>query len=174
MGRARTRRRRRRARRARNRRSRAGSPCAITRKEVDDAAGTAETPASLGRGLGALAALTRKLIAHKRDAIAARAKAARLSEDYAKQLEAAAEEVLAADQAASAPRTAARINQGNLDRADGVNLHLLGEIIHTFDAAHELDPSVPRLVPIATRRLLGSDKRKKAAAPTAPPEPAVL
>ena len=46
------------------------------------------------------------------------------------------------------------MTQGALDAEDGANLLLLGHIVQVFEAAHDLDPTIPRLVPIATRRLL--------------------
>ena len=49
--------------------------------------------------------------------------------------------------------------QAELDWLDGVNLQVLDEVVHAFEAAHDLDPSIPRLAPIATRWL--SSKRSK-------------
>ncbi|HLM74359.1 MAG TPA: hypothetical protein VK459_16755, partial [Polyangiaceae bacterium] len=46
-----------------------------------------------------------------------------------------------------------------LDRADGINVLLLGQLIRAFDGAHNINPTVPRLVPISTRRLF--NRRKK-------------
>ncbi|WP_437326816.1 hypothetical protein [Sorangium sp. So ce381] len=52
--------------------------------------------------------------------------------------------------------------RGDLDRADGINLILLEQIVRVFERANEQDPTIPRLVPIATRRLFSRSTRKKA------------
>lgn len=51
--------------------------------------------------------------------------------------------------------------QGEIDFLDGVNLHLLSMVIAAFEAAHDVDGTIPRLTPIATRRALGKSRRGK-------------
>ncbi|MFS8066898.1 MAG: hypothetical protein ACMG6S_11055 [Byssovorax sp.] len=143
------------------------------RKRVDDRTGTAETAEALAQGLEAQATLMREFLTHKKDTIATRAKLYRMTEARAVKLDEAA---LAAGEtaAAAAARSVARVRQLEIDFLDGVNLHVLGEVIHAFEGAHDMDASIPRLVPIATRRLLAKHGGRKSAAggeaPAAAPE----
>lgn len=47
-------------------------------------------------------------------------------------------------------------------------IYLLGLVIHAFEAAHDIDPTVPRLVSIAPRRPLIGHK-SSVRAPAEPP-----
>ncbi|MBI5495033.1 MAG: hypothetical protein HY904_08385 [Deltaproteobacteria bacterium] len=138
------------------------------RTRVRTAMGTAETFETLANGLEAAAKVAREFLQTRDTDLAARVKLARLSEAYAARVEAAGKQVREKGRAAAAPSTG-RVAQGELDYLDGLNLHLLSEIIHAFDAAHDLDPTIPRLVPIATRRLLG--RRNRADGTPAAPAP---
>jgi hypothetical protein len=109
-----------------------------------------------------LAGLVRTFVGSPDPGVSTRAKMATLDEDYARELEAGAALVLKTGNEAAAPRTGTT-NQRELDRMDGINLHVLAEVIHAFDAANEKYADVPRLVPISTRRLLGKRNRKAAA-----------
>jgi len=133
------------------------------RKRVDDRTGTAETAEALAQGLEAQAALMREFLGHKKDSIATRAKLYRMTEARAVMLDEAAKNVRETAIAADA-RSVAKVRQLEIDFLDGVNLHVLGEVIHAFEGAHDMDASIPRLVPIATRRLLGKHGARKAAA----------
>jgi hypothetical protein len=133
--------------------------------KVDGATGTAESGTALAKGLSELAKLGHKLLAHKKDAVAGRAKLMRLDAPYVAAIEAAAAEVSDTAEQAAARSGGKAVTQGALDREDGVNALLLGHIIDMFEAAHDLDPTIPRLVPIATRRLFGKHTRTTKAAP---------
>ncbi|WP_437647195.1 hypothetical protein [Sorangium sp. So ce362] len=54
-----------------------------------------------------------------------------------------------------------KVTSGDLDRTDGINLSLLEPIVRVLERANEQDPTIPRLVPIATRRLFSRKIRKK-------------
>jgi len=54
-----------------------------------------------------------------------------------------------------------KATQANLDLHDGINVVILGQIIRAFERAHDLDPTIPRLVPISTRRLFNRKPAKK-------------
>ena len=119
-----------------------------------------------------LAKTARDLIKHTKDGVAMRVKLSRLDERYAAKLEAAADAVESATRDATTAR-AKKIQQGGIDLLDGKNLALLSHVIHAFDEAHELDSTIPRLVPIATRRYIGNPRKAKTiAAPPAPEKPA--
>lgn len=122
--------------------------------EVDVAAGTAESGDALATGVDRLATLGAKWLAVKKGALAQRAQLMQLDAGYVSELKAAAARLKGAAEKATARSGGSRVTQGALDAEDGANLLLLGHIVQVFEAAHDLDPTIPRLVPIATRRLL--------------------
>lgn len=132
------------------------------RLHVDSLVGASDDAASLAASLEQLAELADEFLDHDADSLSTRVRLARLSREYVAKLLDAAREVRArAELARSQPRKTPPSGgrQAELDFLDGVNLHVLGEVVHAFEAAHDLEPSIPRLAPIATRRLLG--KRSK-------------
>jgi hypothetical protein len=130
-------------------------------EEVAQAVGTAEDAAALTRGLGQLAALGKRYLAEKKGAIATRAKLLQLDAAYVGRIEETATALSKAAQAAAARPAGQKVTLGALNRADGINIHLLTLIIRAFEGGHEQDPTIPRLVPIATRRLFDRSSRKK-------------
>jgi hypothetical protein len=136
--------------------------------EVDGAVGTAGTGEALATGLEQLAALGKRFLSHKKGTLHARAKLMRLDEAYVTSLLDAAKAVRETTHQASARSGGKRVTQGALDKKDGEAMHLLETVIDAFEKAHDLDPTIPRLVPIATRRLLGKHTRKAPAVVTPP------
>ncbi|WP_437590029.1 hypothetical protein [Sorangium sp. So ce1000] len=132
------------------------------REELAQAVGTAEDPGALARGLTQLAALGKRYLAQKKGPLAVRAKLMRLDQDYVERLEETAEELTQAAKTAAARPAGQKVTSGDLDRADGINLILLEQIVRVFERGNEQDPTIPRLVPIATRRLFSRSTRKKA------------
>lgn len=132
------------------------------REALAQAVGTAEDPAALARGLSQLAALGKHYLAQKKGPLAVRARLMRLDKDYVERLEDTAREVAQAAKSAAARPAGQKVTAGDLDRADGINLILLEQIVRVFERANEQDPAIPRLVPIATRRLFSRRARKKA------------
>jgi hypothetical protein len=65
--------------------------------------------------------------------------------------------------------TLKKVTQGSLDRKDGEAFLLFDAILSAFEKAHDIDPAIPRLVPISMRRHFGKHARKAPAAPSAPP-----
>ncbi|MFT3769236.1 MAG: hypothetical protein QM820_27675 [Minicystis sp.] len=139
---------------------------AVLQTKLDAAVGTAENAGALAKGIERLAALGKEWLAIPSDPIAARVKLARLDGVYLDKLAQAGEAVKTTAAAATGKATAGKASQGEIDLLDGINIHILREIVHAFDAAHDVDATIPRLVPISTRRLLG--KRSAAAEPAAP------
>ncbi|KYF71321.1 hypothetical protein [Sorangium cellulosum] len=131
------------------------------REALAQAVGTAEDPAALARGLVQLAALGNRYLVQKKGPLAVRARLMRLDKDYVERLEGTAREVTQAAKTAAARPAGQKVTAGDLDRADGINLILLEQIVRVFERANEQDPSIPRLVPIATRRLFSRRTRKK-------------
>ncbi|APR87116.1 hypothetical protein A7982_12465 [Minicystis rosea] len=139
----------------------------VLRARLQTALGTAEDAAALVKGIERLVALGKEWLAVPTGPISARAKLARLSPAYLDKLSQAGETVKTTSAAATGRATTSKTSQGEIDLLDGINIHILGEIVHAFDAAHEVDATIPRLVPIATRRLLG--KRNGTAKPAEKP-----
>ncbi|WP_437484980.1 hypothetical protein WME75_46380 [Sorangium sp. So ce1014] len=133
------------------------------REELSQAVGTAEDPAALARGLAQLAALGKRYLAQKKGPLAVRARLMRLDQDYVERLDEAAEELTQVAKTAAARPAGQKVTSGDLDRTDGINLILLEQIVRVFERANEQDPTIPRLVPIATRRLFSRKIRKKTA-----------
>jgi hypothetical protein len=136
--------------------------------EVESAMGTADSPENLAKALKKLAAVGTHVLALKKSPLATRARLMQVDAAYVEQLTAAGDRLATAAEKTRARSGGGRVSQGMLDREDGANLLLLGHVIDVFEAAHDIDPSIPRLVPIATRRLLGRTRRA-AAADKAPP-----
>jgi hypothetical protein len=104
----------------------------------------------------------REFLGPTNDSIAGRAKLYRMTEAWAVTPDVAAKHVRQTAITADA-QSVARVRQLEIDCLDGVNLPVLGEVIHAFEGAHDMDASIPRLVPIATRRLLGKHGARKGA-----------
>jgi hypothetical protein len=119
---------------------------------LDAVVGDAKTGASLARGLDSLARLLRGWLATG-GPLAQRLALASLDEAFAVELEHAAEAVRGSEAKARRRSAVAKVTQAQLDRQDGINMVLLGQVIRAFEHAHDRDPTIPRLVPIATRRL---------------------
>jgi hypothetical protein len=127
--------------------------------EVESAVGTADSPENLAAAIQTLGSVGARLVAAKKGPLAARARLMQIDGDYVDTLNAAATRLSEATEKARARSGSAKITQGALDREDGANLRILGHVIDVFEAAHDIDPSIPRLAPIATRRLLGRTRR---------------
>jgi hypothetical protein len=140
------------------------------RERVKRAAGVATNAMLLEDGLKNLGALADELVAHTGVAIAERARLARVTSAFGANLRAHAAKVKETSDAAGNPKLAQAAG-GELNFLDGVNLHFLGDVIHVFEAAHDVDPTIPRLVPISTRRLLGKRARAAASADDVAPVP---
>lgn len=133
--------------------------------------GTAENADALARGIEGLSTLLRDWLKRKDSGLAARLSLANLDEDYADELAKVAKG-LREKEALREKGKRSRLNQGALDREDGVNVLLLGQILRGFDAAHSRNPTIPKLVPISTRRLFNRKTAKPAEA-TKPDAPVV-
>ncbi|MFO0590318.1 MAG: hypothetical protein U0441_22440 [Polyangiaceae bacterium] len=121
--------------------------------QVESAVGSADTPENLAAAMKRLGTAGSRALATKKGPIAARAKLLGLDAAYVQQIQEAGDRLATATEKTKARSGGARVTQGALDLEDGKNLLLMGHIMEVFEAAHDLDPTIPRLVPIATRRL---------------------
>lgn len=141
----------------------------VLKTRIATAVGTTEDAAALAKGIERLVALGKDWLAITSGPVAVRVKLARLDATYFDKLAKAGEAVKATADASAGKATAKKVSQGEIDLLDGINIQLLGDVVHAFEGAHEIDATIPRLVPIATRRLLG--KRSQPAVPTEPAAP---
>ena len=135
--------------------------------EIGEAVGTAASPETLAVGLSHLAAIGARFLSHKKDAVATRTKLMRLDLPYVTAISDAAVAIRTTKLEASARSSGKKVTQGSLDKKDGEAYFLLEAIIDAFEKAHDIDPTIPRLVPISMRRHFGKHTRK-APAPAAP------
>jgi hypothetical protein len=142
---------------------------AATLTEIGKAVGTASPPESLAVGLTLLASIGKRFLGHKKGPVATRAKVMRLDEPYLKKMTDAAAAIRATELNASGRSAGKKVTQGSLDMKDGEAFLLFDAIIDAFEKAHDIDPTIPRLVPISMRRHFGKHVRKAPAAPPAPP-----
>lgn len=85
-------------------------------------------------------------------------------------IETIANAVKSTGEQASGARTRGTVSQGNLDHQDGTCLAYMERVMRIFNRAHERDASIPRLLPIATRRMFSMGRKATSeAAPAAPP-----
>ncbi len=123
------------------------------REEIDQAVGTAEKPELLVRGLEQLSLIGSRFLDEATGPIHDRAALFEFDQNYLAEVNAAAKTLENAIAAATVRPAGTNVSQGDLDKADGLNLMLLGHVIRAFDNAHDQDPTIPTLVPIATRRM---------------------
>lgn len=138
------------------------------RAEIGEAIGTAEDPHALARGLDQLASVLNEWLNDPANApLQKRLAAANLDAQYAQDLATAATSVRATAARAGERHEGRAAAQAGLDREDGIAILLLGQIVRAFDAAHDIDPTIPRLLPNSTRRLFS--RKVKKPTPAAPP-----
>ena len=148
----------------------AAGQSATRRAVVSESSGTADTDEALARGLEALAKLLRAWLKEAStatpdaQALQVRLSLCSLDETYAEELSSTAATLRSSSARSKNPPQHARLQQSQLDRADGINLLLLGRIIRAFEHGHGLDPSIPRLVPVSTRSILA----RKSTSPVTP------
>jgi hypothetical protein len=138
---------------------------ALHAAEGTELSGAEAVAASLER----IAAFGQQLAASPEAALAARLALTGLTAGYLAGLAAAGAKVRETARAADVRLNVKKVSQADLDYLDGLNLELLGHIIAAFEVAHGLNSAVPRLAPIATRRMLGGHRKAKTPAPAAAP-----
>ena len=127
----------------------------LWRSRVDTAVGRADDAGTLASGIERLVKVGEEMLGSNNDDIVALAEAAQLDNEYLADALAEAAGLQAADERAGVRLTATKLSQGDLDVLDGVNLSLLSDMVDAFEKAHDRDGTIPRLVPISTRRVLG-------------------
>jgi hypothetical protein len=124
---------------------------------------------SLATSLHALVKLARELLGHPQSRAAQQLTNGGVTANELNGIESVAQAVKSAGEHASGARKQGAIAQGDLDLQDGTCLAYLERIMRIFNRAHERDASIPRLLPIATRRMFSFGR--KAPIESAPPAP---
>lgn len=143
-------------------------------KRVDVAYGSAKDAPSLASALLALVKVARGELGQKASKPAARLADGGVDEAYLAGLESLAAEIKTTGEKAKGPRTGHTVTQADLDTQDGVCLVHMERFRELFGPAHDSDPRVPHLVPIATRSFFSRKASSPVAGtPAAEPPPVV-
>jgi hypothetical protein len=125
---------------------------------------------SLATSLHALIKLSRELLLNPQSRVARQLTAGGLTSAELNTLETLANSVKSAGEQASGARKQGNVSQSDLDLQDGTCLTLLERVMRIFNRAHERDASIPRLVPIATRRMFSIGRKSARDITTETPE----
>jgi hypothetical protein len=127
----------------------------------------------LAEAIEKLVAIGRDVVARPSASLRARLKEAAMDAAWLDWLAALGAEARSSGEVAGGAIPMASVTQAEVDRWDGTNLILLDRLIACFESGNQMDPSVPRLVPIALRSYFGRrvEHQAPAAQPTPSPEP---
>ncbi len=129
------------------------------------ARGTVSDHESLAASLIALVKLGKELLGAPLSRIAQQLGDGGVSMDELDAVLAIAESVKATGEQATGARKQGTVSQADLDLQDGTCLTYLERVIRIFNRAHERNASIPRLVPIATRRMFSMGRKRSGEAP---------
>jgi hypothetical protein len=130
-------------------------------------------PATLASRAQALAKIAKRELGRRTSLVARRLADGGVDAALVVALQEEAKDVAAAAERMSGPRIGPRVTQRQLDRQDGVCATHIQAMLDLFGAARAADASVPNLIPIATRALLGRKPAHRAAPqPAKPAKPA--
>jgi hypothetical protein len=132
----------------------------VLETRLDAARGRVVDAGSLAISLSALAKLAHELLHEKGSPVAAQLADGGLTNAEVKGAEALAAKVKASGALASGARAQGAVSQGDLDLQDGVCLAYLERVMKIFNGGHDRDPSIPQLLPIATRRLFSPNRKR--------------
>ncbi len=138
--------------------------------ELRDACGRSEKPKEIARSLVALADQHDHYLSSREPKLVARCTDMQLDGSLGRQARALAEQVLLRGSVENAPRTAT--SNAEVDLWDGINLHLLEQLVTIFEAGHRANATVPRLLPLSLRSWFGTYKSPKQPSAPAPSQPA--
>ncbi|MFO0572800.1 MAG: hypothetical protein U1A78_02280 [Polyangia bacterium] len=147
----------------------AGHPLYATR--LDESYTRSHEPLSQAESLQRLADLGAAVRESKDPGLSARLARSGLSAELLVEIRTLARHVEQAGRGSRGARALPEVTQAEVDRWDGINLTLLRRLIYAFDAAHTLDPTVPRLPLYSLRAYFYGRPRERAATPPTPPAP---
>ncbi len=137
------------------------------------ARGTVSDHDSLAASLHALVKLAQELLASPQSKAAEQLVDGGLSTNELGIISAIADAVKTTGEQAAGARTQGAVSQADLDLQDGTCLAHLERVMRIFNRAHERDASIPRLLPIATRRMFSFGRKRAgdSSPPAAEPSP---
>jgi len=127
---------------------------------IETATGTADSSKKLADSLDALVGVGRRMMRRPTGALKERLHESGLSAALLDETVTLAEKLRGAGEAADAVGSKGAVSQADVDYWDGINLMLLGTFIEVFETAHEVDPTIPRLSPIALRSYFSPSRKK--------------
>ena len=104
------------------------------------------TAADVPGSISAQVTLARGWLTKPPGKMAARLKTSRITAAWLAKADEVATGLRGASTAAAATRSATPVSSADVDHVDGLNLLLLRSVIAQFEAAHQSDPAIPRLV----------------------------
>lgn len=145
------------------------APSELSFEQVDAVFGPASDAFSIAASLRQLADLATSVLSRRDSAAARRLTAGGIGPEYLQHVRSVADELDTAGARTSSARIRTDVAQSTLDRLDGECLALMEDLRELFEAAHAIDPAVPRLIPVATRSHLKKDAKSRQ--DPVPPQP---
>lgn len=142
------------------------------KERLDMAVGRAGDAEELSRSLHALVELARALRADPASLTAQQLDDGGVDDAELKSIDLLADEVKTNAAKAEGARAQGVVTQADLDLQDGICLAHMDRLRKIFNGAHDRDPAVPHLVPIATRRIFAPVRKKKEEGTAGPAAPA--
>jgi hypothetical protein len=128
---------------------------------IGTASGRVTDSASLAASLTGIVKVAKEIPARPESKAAKQLADGGLDEEQIAFFEATATKVKTTGEQAAGARTKGQVTQADLDLQDGVCLTLMDRVMKVVNRAHERDPSIPRLTPIATRRMFLSSRKRE-------------
>jgi hypothetical protein len=130
-------------------------------------------PTEVANSLRALVKIGREALADASPAAVQRRRGSLITAEFLTESETLAADVETSGKEAAAVPEPSPVSQADVDLWDGRNLVFLELAIDAFEAGHAIDPSIPRLVPISLRNILGPRRRasRSASPPSTPSTP---
>jgi hypothetical protein len=138
--------------------------------KVAKARGRVSDAKSLADSLAKLVKLARAIRSKPASGLAEQLEDGGVTEALCADVDALATRVKTSGARVTGARKAGPVTQAELDHQDGICLTYYARMMKIFNAAHAKDPTVPQIVPIATRSLF-TKKKSAPGAPTPPTPP---
>ncbi len=116
---------------------------------IEVAYGTISSPKAIGDALDALVKIGRSMLTDGNASQKARLAGSRLTKAYLDATAELAKDVREKGEVASAVAGVTGVSQTEVDYWDGINLYFLSTFVDVFEAGNDVDPTIPRLVPIS-------------------------
>lgn len=139
---------------------------------IEVAYGNIASPKAIGDSLDALVKIGRSMLKDGDASLKARLAGSRLTKAYLDATAELAKDARATGEVANAVAGVTGVSQTEVDYWDGINLYFLSTFVDVFEAGNQVDPTIPRLVPISLRHWFSPSRTKSGDAgppPAGPP-----